>query len=186
MSEIVDLTTAERRMQGALDSVRREFSTIRTGRANPSILDRVEVDVYGTRMPLRSVASVNAPESRLLVVAPFDPGSIKAIERAIGNSDIGLNPQSDGKVIRLPIPELTEERRRQLVRLARGMAEEGRVSVRNIRRDEMRDLMELRKEGEISQDDEHRAEAELQQLTDAYIKRIDAALTDKEAELLEV
>ncbi|MDQ3922279.1 MAG: ribosome recycling factor, partial [Actinomycetota bacterium] len=111
MSEIVDLTTAERRMQGALDSVRREFSTIRTGRANPSILDRVEVDVYGTRMPLRSVASVNAPESRLLVVAPFDPGSIKAIERAIGNSDIGLNPQSDGKVIRLPIPELTEERR---------------------------------------------------------------------------
>ncbi|MDQ3834969.1 MAG: ribosome recycling factor [Actinomycetota bacterium] len=186
MSEIVDLTTAERRMQGALDSVRREFSTIRTGRANPSILDRVEVDVYGTRMPLRSVASVNAPESRLLVVAPFDPGSIKAIERAIGNSDIGLNPQSDGKVIRLPIPELTEERRRQLVRLARGMAEEGRVSVRNIRRDEMRDLMELRKEGEISQDDERRAEAELQQLTDAYIKRIDAALTDKEAELLEV
>jgi ribosome recycling factor len=173
-------------MQGALDSVRREFSTIRTGRANPSILDRVEVDVYGTRMPLRSVASVNAPESRLLVVAPFDPGSIKAIERAIGNSDIGLNPQSDGKVIRLPIPELTEERRRQLVRLARGMAEEGRVSVRNIRRDEMRDLMELRKEGEISQDDERRAEAELQQLTDAYIKRIDAALTDKEAELLEV
>ncbi|MDQ3737396.1 MAG: ribosome recycling factor, partial [Actinomycetota bacterium] len=109
-----------------------------------------------------------------------------AIERAIGNSDIGLNPQSDGKVIRLPIPELTEERRRQLVRLARGMAEEGRVSVRNIRRDEMRDLMELRKEGEISQDDERRAEAELQQLTDAYIKRIDAALTDKEAELLEV
>jgi ribosome recycling factor len=186
MSEIVDLTAAERRMQGALDSVRREFSTIRTGRANPSILDRVEVDVYGTRMPLRSVASVNAPESRLLVVAPFDPGSIKAIERAIGNSDIGLNPQSDGKVIRLPIPELTEERRRQLVRLARGMAEEGRVSVRNIRRDEMRDLMELRKEGEISQDDERRAEAELQQLTDAYIKRIDAALTDKEAELLEV
>ena len=186
MSEIVDLTTAERRMQGALDSVRREFSTIRTGRANPSILDRVEVDVYGSRMPLRSVASVNAPEPRLLVVAPFDPGSIKAIERAIGNSDIGLNPQSDGKVIRLPIPELTEERRRQLVRLARGMAEEGRVSVRNIRRDEMRDLMELRKEGEISQDDERRAEAELQQLTDAYIKRIDAALTDKEAELLEV
>ena len=186
MSEIVDLTTAERRMQGALDSVRREFSTIRTGRANPSILDRVEADVYGTRMPLRSVASVNAPEPRLLVVAPFDPGSIKAIERAIGNSDIGLNPQSDGKVIRLPIPELTEERRRQLVRLARGMAEEGRVSVRNIRRDEMRDLMELRKEGEISQDDERRAEAELQQLTDAYIKRIDAALTDKEAELLEV
>jgi ribosome recycling factor len=186
MSEIVDLTTAERRMQGALDSVRREFSTIRTGRANPSILDRVEVEVYGARMPLRSVANVSVPESRLLMVTPFDPGSIRAIERAISNSDIGLNPQNDGKVIRLPIPELTEERRRQLIRLARGMAEEGRVSVRNIRRDEMRDLLELRREGEISQDDERRAEAELQQLTNSYIKRIDAALADKEAELLEV
>jgi ribosome recycling factor len=186
MSEIIDLTMAEHRMQGALDSVRREFSTIRTGRANPSLLDRVEVEVYGTKMPLRSVANVSAPEPRLLVVAPFDPGSIKAIERGIGNSDIGLNPQSDGKIIRLPVPELTEERRRQLIRLARGMAEEGRVSVRNVRRDEMRDLMELRKEGEISQDDERRAESELQELTDAYIKRIDAALTDKEAELLEV
>ena len=186
MSEIVDLTTAERRMQGALDSVRREFSTIRTGRANPSILDRVEVEVYGARMPLRSVANVSVPESRLLMVTPFDPGSIRAIERAISNSDIGLNPQNDGKVIRLPIPELTEERRRQLIRLARGMAEEGRVSVRNIRRDEMRDLLELRREGEISQDDERRAEAELQQLTNSYTKRIDAALADKEAELLEV
>ncbi|MBV9454868.1 MAG: ribosome recycling factor [Rubrobacter sp.] len=186
MSEIIDLTMAEHRMRGALDSVRREFSTIRTGRANPSLLDRVEVEVYGTKMPLRSVANVSAPEPRLLVVAPFDLGSIKAIERGIGNSDIGLNPQSDGKIIRLPVPELTEERRRQLIRLARGMAEEGRVSVRNIRRDEMRDLMELRKEGEISQDDERRAELELQELTDVYIKRIDATLTDKEAELLEV
>ncbi len=186
MSEIVDLTMAERRMQGALDAVRREFATIRTGRANPSILDRVEVEVYGSRMPLRSVANVSVPEPRLLMVTPYDPGSIKAIERAISNSDIGLNPQNDGKVIRLPIPELTEERRRQLIRLARGMAEEGRISVRNIRRDEMRDLSELQKEGEISQDDERRAEVELQQLTNSYIKRIDAALADKEAELLEV
>jgi ribosome recycling factor len=186
MSEIVDLTMAERRMQGALDAVRREFATIRTGRANPSILDRVEVEVYGSRMPLRSVANVSVPEPRLLMVTPYDPGSIKAIERAISNSDIGLNPQNDGKIIRLPIPELTEERRKQLIRLARGMAEEGRISVRNVRRDEMRDLLELRKEGEISQDDERRAEAELQQLTDSYIKHIDAALTDKEAELLEV
>ncbi len=186
MSEIVDLTMAERRMQGALDSVRREFATIRTGRANPSILDRVEVEVYGSKMPLRSVANVSVPEPRLLMVTPYDPGSIKAIERAISNSDIGLNPQNDGKIIRLPIPELTEERRRQLIRLARGMAEEGRISVRNVRRDEMRDLSELRKEGEISQDDEHRAEVELQQLTNSYIKRIDAALADKEAELLEV
>ena len=186
MSQIVDLTVAERRMQGALDSVRREFSTIRTGRANPAILDRVEVEVYGTRMPLRSVANVSVPEPRLLSVTPFDPGSIKAIERAIGNSDLGLNPQSDGKVVRLPIPELTEERRRQFIKLARGMAEEGRVAVRNVRRDEMRDLMELKKVGEISQDDERRAEAELQQLTNSYVERIDASLADKEAELLEV
>ena len=186
MSEIVDLTAAERRMQGALDSVRREFSTIRTGRANPAILDRIEVEVYGSRMPLRSVANVNVPEPRLLTVTPFDPGTIKAIERAIEQADIGLNPQNDGKIIRLPIPELTEERRKQLIRLARQYAEEGRVSVRNVRRDEMRDLHELMKMGEISEDDERRAEVELQQMTDRCAKRIDVALADKEAELLEV
>jgi ribosome recycling factor len=186
MSDIVDLTAAERRMQGALDSVRREFSTIRTGRANPAILDRIEVEAYGSRMPLRSVANVNVPEPRLLTVTPFDPGTIKAIERAIDTSDLGLNPQNDGKILRLPVPELTEERRKQFIRLARGMAEEGRVSVRNVRRDEMRDLQELKKMGEISEDDERRAEAELQDLTGSYVNRIDAALSDKEAELLEV
>ena len=186
MSDIVDLTVAENRMRGALDSVRREFSTIRTGRASPSILDRVEVEAYGSRMPLRSVANVNVPEPRLLTVTPFDPGTIKAIERAIDTSDVGLNPQNDGKVIRLPIPELTEERRKQFIRLARQYAEEGRVSIRNVRRDEMRDLNELMKMGEISEDDERRAEAELQQMTNKYVKRVDEALTDKEAELLEV
>ncbi len=162
------------------------FATIRTGRANPTLLDRVEVEAYGTRAPLRSVANVGAPEPRLLTVTPFDPSTLKNIERAIRDSDIGLNPQNDGKIIRLPIPELTEERRRELIRLTRHMAEEGRVSVRNVRRYEMKDVHELRREGEISQDDEHRAEAELQKLTDDYVKRIDAALADKEAELLEV
>ena len=186
MSDIVDLTAAENRMRGALEAVRREFSTIRTGRASPSILDRVEVEAYGSRMPLRSVANVNVPEPRLLTVTPFDPGTIKAIERAIDTSDVGLNPQNDGKIIRLPIPELTEERRRQFIRLARQYAEEGRVAIRNIRRDEMRDLNELMKMGEISEDDERRAEGELQQMTDKYVKRIDETLTDKEAELLEV
>jgi ribosome recycling factor len=186
MSEIVDLTAAERRMQGALDSARREFSTIRTGRANPAILDRIEVEAYGSRMPLRSVANVNVPEPRLLTVTPFDPGTIKAIERAIDTSDIGLNPQNDGKIIRLPVPELTEDRRKQMVKRARNMAEESRVSIRNVRRDEMRDLQELKKMGEISEDDERRAEAELQQLTSSYVARIDATLTEKEAELLEV
>jgi ribosome recycling factor len=186
MSDIVDLTAAEKRMRGALESVRREFSTIRTGRASPSILDRIEVEAYGARMPLRSVANVNVPEPRLLTVTPFDPGTIKAIERAIDTADIGLNPQNDGKIIRLPIPELTEDRRRQFIRLVRQYAEEGRVAIRNIRRDEMRDLNELMKMGEISEDDERRAEAELQELTNKYVKGIDEALTDKEAELLEV
>ena len=186
MSEMIDLSAAERRMQGAVEAVKREFSTIRTGRANPAILDRVEVEVYGSRMDLRSVANVGAPEARLLMVTPFDPNSIKAIERAIENADIGLNPQNDGKVIRLPIPELTEERRRELIRLARHMAEEGRISVRNVRRDELRDVHELRKEGEISEDDERRAEAELQKLTNHYVKVIDDAVAEKESELLEV
>ena len=186
MSDIIDLSAAERRMKGAVESVRSNFATIRTGRANPSLLDRIEVEVYGSRMPLRSVANIGAPEARLLTVTPFDPNSLKDIERAIRDADIGLNPQNDGKILRLPIPELTEERRRDLVRMARSMAEEGRVAVRNVRRDEMRDLHELRKEGEISQDDEHRAEDELQKLTDGYVKRVEAALADKEAELSEV
>jgi ribosome recycling factor len=186
MSDVIDLSMAERRMRGAVESVKSNFATIRTGRANPTLLDRVEVEAYGTTMPLRSVANVGAPEPRLLTVTPFDPSTLKNIERAIRDSDFGLNPQNDGKIIRLPIPELTEERRRELIRVARHMAEEGRVSVRNVRRDEMKDVHELRKEGEISQDDEHRAEAELQRLTDDYVKRIEAALAEKEAELLEV
>jgi ribosome recycling factor len=186
MSDVIDLSMAERRMRGAVESVKSNFATIRTGRANPTLLDRVEVEAYGTTMPLRSVANVGAPEPRLLTVTPFDPSTLKNIERAIRDSDFGLNPQNDGKIIRLPIPELTEERRRELIRVARHMAEEGRVSVRNVRRDEMKDVHELRKEGEISQDDEHRAEAELQKLTDDYVKRIEAALAEKEAELLEV
>lgn len=186
MSEMIDLSAAERRMQGSVEAVKREFSTIRTGRANPAILDRVEVEVYGSRMDLRSVANISVPEARLLMVTPFDPNSMKAIERAIENANIGLNPQNDGKVIRLPIPELTEERRREFIRMARNMAEEGRVSVRNVRRDELRDVHELRKEGEVSEDEERRAEDELQKLTNRYVKVIDDALTEKESELLEV
>jgi ribosome recycling factor len=186
MSDVIDLSAAERRMRGAVDSVRHNFATIRTGRANPSLLDRIEVEVYGSRMPLRSVANIGVPEPRLLTVTPFDPNSLKNVERAIRDSDIGLNPQNDGKILRLPIPELTEERRRELIRLARHMAEEARVSIRNVRRDEMRDVHELRKMGEISEDDERRAEEELQKLTNSYVKRIDSALADKESELLEV
>jgi ribosome recycling factor len=186
MSDVIDLSDAERRMKGALEAVKQQFATIRTGRANPALLDRIEVEAYGTRVPIKSVASVGAPEPRLLTITPYDPNLLKTIERAIRDSDLGLNPQNDGKIIRLPIPELTEERRRELIRLVRHMAEEGRVSVRNVRRDEMHDIQRLRREGEISEDDERRAEAELQKLTDAYIKRIDEALAEKEAELMEV
>jgi ribosome recycling factor len=186
MSDVIDWSAAERRLEGALESVRNNFATIRTGRANPAILDRVEVEVYGSRMALRSVANIGVPEPRLLTVTPFDPGTLKAIERAIEQSEIGLHPQNDGKILRLPIPELTEERRRELTRLARNMAEEGRVAIRNVRRDELRDVSELRKMGEISEDDERRAEAEMQKLTKEYTDRIDAALSDKESELLEV
>jgi ribosome recycling factor len=186
MSDVIDWSAAERRLDGALESVKNNFATIRTGRANPAILDRVEVEAYGARMSLRSVANISVPEPRLMTVTPFDPGTLKAIERAIEQSEIGLNPQNDGKILRLPIPELTEERRRELIRLARSMAEEGRVSVRNVRRDELRDVQELQKMGEISEDDERRAEADMQKLTKEYIDRIDAALSDKESELLEV
>jgi ribosome recycling factor len=186
MSDVIDLSAAGRRMGGALESVKHNFATIRTGRAYPSLLDRIEVEAYGSKMPLRSVANIGVPEPRLLTVTPFDPNTLKNIERAIADSDIGLNPQNDGKIIRLPIPELTEERRRELIRVARHMAEEARVSVRNVRRDEMKDVHELRKEGEISEDDERRAEDELQKLTNDFVKRIDAALADKESELMEV
>lgn len=186
MSENVDLTAAERRMQGAMESLRREFTSIRTGRASPSILDRVEVEAYGTRMPLNTMANISAPEARLLTVTPFDPSTSKAIERAIENADLGLNPQNDGKIIRLPIPELTEERRKEMMKRARGMAEDTRVSVRNVRRDELRDVSELRKEGDISEDEERRAEEELQRLTNKYVSRVDESLSDKESELSEV
>jgi len=186
MSENVDLTAAERRMQGALESLRREFASIRTGRASPSILDRVEVEAYGTRMPLNTVANISVPEARLLTVTPFDPSTSKDIERAIEHADIGLNPQNDGKIIRLPIPELTEERRKEMVKRARGMAEDARVSVRNVRRDELKDISELRREGDISEDEERRADEEMQRLTNKYVARIDESLSEKESELSEV
>jgi ribosome recycling factor len=186
MTENVDLTAAERRMQGAMEALRREFASIRTGRARPSILDRVEVEAYGTRMPLNTVANVSVPEARLLAVTPFDPSTSKDIERAIENADLGLNPQNDGKIIRLPIPELTEERRKEMIKRTRGMAEDARVSVRNVRRDELRDISELRKEGDISEDEERRADEEMQRLTNKYVSRIDEALSEKESELSEV
>ena len=187
-SELIDelLEDAKGRMAKSVDSTRSEFATVRTGRASPHLLDRVQVDYYGTSTALKQLASINAPEARLLVVTPYDKTSIKAIEKAIMESDLGLTPNNDGAVIRLTIPELTEERRKELVRVVRGIAEDGRVAVRNVRRDIMHDLRELKKEGDVGGDDEHRAEETLQKLTDDRVHEIDNLLKGKEQEILEV
>jgi ribosome recycling factor len=180
------LDEAKSRMQKSVEATRTEFSTVRTGRASPHLLDRIEVDYYGATTPLRQLAQISATEARLLTITPYDKNSIKAIEKAILESDVGLTPSNDGQVIRLQIPELTEERRRELVKVVHGIAEQGKVGVRNIRRDVMHDLRDLKSEGEVGSDDEHRAEAELQKLTDAHTGEIDAALAGKEEEILEV
>ena len=174
------------RMGRAVEATRTEFATVRTGRASPHLLDRVNVDYYGAITPLKQLANVSASEARLLTITPYDKSSIKAIEKAILESDVGLTPSNDGQVIRLSIPELTEERRKELVRIVHGIAEQGRVAVRNVRRDVMHDLRELKSEGEVGSDDEHRAESELQKLTDAHVGEIDSALAGKEQEILEV
>jgi ribosome recycling factor len=180
------LQDARERMAKSVDATCSSFSSVRTGRASPTLLDRIVVEYYGTQTPLRQMATVNAPEARLLTIQPYDKSSMKAIERAIQESDLGLTPNNDGSVIRLQIPDMTEERRREMVKVARHLAEEGRISVRNVRRDVMHDLRELKEEGEIGADDEHRAEQALQKLTDERIGEVDAALKAKEAEILEV
>ncbi len=180
------LQDAREHMDKSVDATRHKFASVRTGRASPALLDRIHVDYYGAPTPLRQLATINAPEARLLTVQPYDKSSIKAIERAIRESDIGLNPSNDGQLIRLTIPELTEERRRDLVKVVRSLAEEGRVALRNIRRDVMHDLRELRDSGDAGADDEHRAEEALQRLTDEKVKELDGILKAKEAEILEV
>ncbi len=180
------LQDAREHMDKSIDSTRHRFASVRTGRATPSLLDRITVDYYGAQTPLRQLATIHAPEPRLLTVEPFDKSSIRAIERAIMESDVGLTPSNDGNRIRLGVPELTEERRRELVKVARGLAEEGRIAIRNIRRDVMHDLRELKEAGEAGSDDERRAEEALQKLTDEKIADLDGLLKTKEAEILEV
>jgi ribosome recycling factor len=180
------LQDAREHMDKSVEATRGKFGSVRTGRASPALLDRINVDYYGAQTPLRQLSTINAPEARLLTVQPYDKSSIKAIERAILESDIGLTPNNDGSVVRLQIPELTEERRRELVKIVRGIAEEGRVAIRNIRRDVMHDLRELRDAGEAGQDDEHRAEELLQKLTDEKVGDLDSVLKGKEEEILEV
>ena len=180
------LKDATDRMDKAVEAIRREFATVRTGRASPHILDRIQVDYYGAQTPLNQLAQVSATEARLLTITPYDKSSIKSIEKAILESDVGLTPNNDGQIIRLQVPELTEERRRELVKVVHRLAEEGRISVRNVRRDVMHDLRELKNDGELGADDEHRAEAELQKLTDTRAGEIDDLLAGKEKEILEV
>lgn len=186
--ELIDelLKDAEDRMQKSVESSRGELATVRTGRASPHLLDRISVDYYGTQTALKQLANIAASDARLLTVTPFDKGSIGEIEKAIQESDVGLTPSNDGNVIRLQIPELTEERRREMVKVVHGVAEDGRIAIRNIRRDTMQDLRDLKKEGEAGEDDERRAEAALQKQTDEAIAEIDDLLKGKEEEILEV
>jgi len=188
MSELIDLLLADasERMDKSVESIRHKFGTVRTGRASPALLDRIMVDYYGAQTPLKQLATISSPEARLLTVQAYDKSSVKSIEKAIMESDVGLTPNNDGKLIRLGIPELNEERRKELVRVVRHIAEEGRVAIRNIRRDCMQDLRELKSEGEVGADDEKRAEQELQKLTDGRVHDLDEALKAKEAEILEV
>lgn len=182
ISELLD--DAAEKMAQAVSHASSDFSTVRTGRANPALLHRINVDYYGAPTPLQQLAGFSVPEARLLIVSPFDKTALQAIERAILEADLGLNPSNDGNIIRLSFPALTEERRRDLIRMVRHMAEEGRIAVRNVRRNTKDDLESL--EGDISEDDIRRAEKELQDLTDSHIAQLDAAVTSKEEELLEV
>jgi ribosome recycling factor len=180
------LADCVRRMDKSIETTRHEFNSIRTGRASTALLDRIVIDYYGSPTPLSNMATISAPEARLLTVQPYDQTQIKAIEKAIMESDLGLTPSNDGKIVRLPIPQLTEERRKELVKVVRRYAEEGKVAIRNVRRDVMRHLEELVRNGDVGDDEERRAEKRVQELTDEHVKRVDDLLKNKEAEILEV
>jgi len=184
--QVVDelVNEAKDRMAKSVESTRVEFQTVRTGRATPQLLERIVVEYYGTPTPLNQLAGVQAPDPRSLLIAPYDTSALKDIEKAILESDLGINPSNDGKVIRLSIPQLTEERRKEMVKVVRGLAEEGRIAIRNIRRDVMADLHAL--ESDFGKDEIHRAEERVQKLTDEYVGQIDALLKQREADVMEV
>jgi ribosome recycling factor len=188
MSELIDelLADADERMRKSVDATNGEFSSVRTGRASPALLDRVHVDYYGSSTPLKQLATINAAEAQMLTVQPFDKSTLKAIEKGITEANLGLTPNNDGNIIRLVIPQLTEERRKEFVKMVRHIAEEGRIAIRNVRRDVMHDLRELKDEGDVGEDEEHRAEGELQKLTDSRIADLEGLLKGKEEEILEV
>jgi ribosome recycling factor len=180
------LEDAKRRMDKSVETTAHEFNTVRTGRASAALLDRIQIDYYGQLTPLKQLATINVPEPRMLTIQPYDPGSIKTIERAIQESELGLTPSNDGKLIRLPVPQLTEERRKELVKVVKHLAEEGRVAIRNVRRDVMHDLKELVRDGDVGDDEERRAEDRAQKLTDEHVAKIDDLLKKKEEEIMEV
>ncbi|MDP2711539.1 MAG: ribosome recycling factor [Solirubrobacteraceae bacterium] len=188
MSELIDelLADAAERMAKSVEATNQEFSSVRTGRASPALLDRVFVDYYGVSTPLKQLATINAAEAQLLTVQPYDKSSVKAIEKGITEANLGLTPSNDGNIIRLVIPQLTEERRREFVKMLRNIAEEGRIAIRNVRRDVMHDLRELKEEGDVGADEEHRAETSLTKLTNDKIAELDVLLKGKEEEILEV
>ncbi|MBC7459840.1 MAG: ribosome recycling factor [Thermoleophilia bacterium] len=180
------LKSTRERMEKTVASTRQEFTSLRTGRANPALLDRVVVNYYGAPTPLRQLASIGAPEPRLLTVTPFDKSIFKDIERAIAEAELGFNPSNDGVIIRLPVPELTEDRRKEMVKLAKKMAEEGRIALRNVRRDAISDLKKVQDAGDASEDQVRDSEKDIQKITDEHVASIDDALKSKEAEVMEV
>lgn len=177
---------AEARMKGAVQALEEDLARIRTGRASPALIERLPIDYYGTPTPLVQLASIGVPEPRTLLIRPFDPASLKTIERAILSSDLGLTPNNDGKTIRLNLPPLTEERRNELVRVVQNRVEEARIAVRNVRRDEIKDLHEFEKEKMLSEDERIRGEEEMQKITDRFIEEINTAGERKEEEILEI
>ncbi len=180
------LTDASERMQKSVDAAHERFNSVRTGRASAALLDRITVDYYGTPSALKNMATISVPEPRMLTIQPFDGSLIKTIEKAIQESDLGLTPSNDGKMIRLPIPQLTEERRKELVKLVKQMAEEGKVAIRNVRRDVLKHLEEMSKNGDVGDDEERAAEGKVQKLTDDHVTKIDDLVKRKEAEIMEV
>lgn len=182
----VDFKDYSRRMDKALEHLEEEFGAVRAGRANPKVLDRISVEYYGSETPLNGVATISTPDARTLVIQPWDTKLLKDIQKAIQISDLGINPQNDGRVIRLVFPQLTEERRKELTKQVRKYAEEAKVALRNIRRDAMDYVKALKKKSEITEDDQKKAEKDLQELTDKYIKKVDAACAAKEKELMAI
>lgn len=180
------LLEAEEKMDKAIAVAKDDFATIRTGRANPSMFNKVSVDYYGTITPLNQLASFQAPEARMMIVTPYDKGALNAIEKSIRDSDLGVNPTNDGSIIRVVLPELTEDRRKEYIKIAKGKAEDSKISIRNIRRHAMQILEKLSKDGEAGEDDVRRAEKHLDELTSKHVAHVDDLLKHKEAELLEV